>query len=335
MSSQELNTFCLVGEADVTKQLEPLLTQAGFTAVKQEEADVILSYCISTSQLEDLYYDTKGLLTTTKKDAYLVDLSPSTVSFARELYAMGAVNNHEVLDAPLVVRNVVAADAFGNRSNLGIVCGGEEKAYSAVRPLLSALASQVLWMGKAGTGQSTKVALTISTAASLVGLVEAYASFKSSEIEVDWEDYLDAATALDLITPAQEAFLTALQEDEVKGASFTIEHLMAELSAALTSVDDGDAILPQAESGYRLMELLAMVGGVTFSPAALRLVFADEETGNKYGLDWSRAEGAYDHADDDHECDCDHDDPDHECECGHHHHHHQQQSSGFMGFSSN
>ena len=83
---------------------------------------------------------------------------------------------------------------------------------------------------------------------------------------------------------------------------------MGELAAALACVDDGDAILPQAEACFRLMELLAMVGGVTYSPAALKLVFTDEETSKKYGLDWSRAEGAYDHGYDDSEV--------HECTCG-------------------
>lgn len=112
---------------------------------------------------------------------------------------------------------------------------------------------------------------------------------------------------------------------------------MGELAAALACVDDGDAILPQAEACFRLMELLAMVGGVTYSPAALKLVFADEETSKKYGLDWSRAEGAYDHGYDDdsegHECTCGEDD---ECDCGHHHHHHGSQSgSSYISFSSN
>ena len=55
----------------------------------------------------------------------------------------------------------------------------------------------------------------------------------------------------------------------------------------------------------------------------------------KYGLDWSRAEGAYEH---DHECDCD--DPDQcscdddGCDCGHHHGHHGG-SSNYISFSSN
>lgn len=68
-----------------------------------------------------------------------------------------------------------------------------------------------------------------------------------------------------MLTPAQEAFIEAMEQDELEGTSFTLEHLMGELAAALACVDDGDAILPQAEACFRLMELLAMVGGVTYS----------------------------------------------------------------------
>ena len=49
----------------------------------------------------------KGLLQDTKEGALLVDLSPTTPSFARELYAVARVNERNTLDAPLVVRNIV------------------------------------------------------------------------------------------------------------------------------------------------------------------------------------------------------------------------------------
>lgn len=252
---------------------------------------------------------------------------------------MGSVSEKHVLDAPLVVQNIVLSQAFSEKTNLALLVGGSEEVFKRAEPMLRAIAAKVMWMGKSGCGQAAKVALTLTSAAALVGIVEAYSSLKSSEIQeavVDQEDYLDVVLALRMLTPAQEAFIEAMEQDEFEGTSFTLEHLMGELAAALACVDDGDAILPQAEACFRLMELLAMVGGVTYSPAALKLVFTDEETSKKYGLDWSRAEGAYDHGYDNsegHECTCGDDD---ECDCGHHHHHHGSQSgSSYISFSSN
>ena len=340
-AASAVKTYSFAGDAKVASFLGQSLQASGYTPVNVSEADVVFAYCVSESALEDLYYDSKGLLQSTKKGVILVDLSPSTVSFAQELCAMGSVSEKHVLDAPLVVQNIVHEQAFSDLSNLSVVAGGTEEVFKQVEPMLRSFAGKALWMGKAGCGQATKAALTLSSAAALVGLVEAYSSLKSSELQeaqVDRDDFMDVALSLRMLTPAQEAFVEAMEADEFEGSAYTIEHLMGDLAAALACVDDGDTILPQAEAGFRLMELLAMVGGVTFSPAALKLVFADEETSKKYGLDWARAEGAYDH---DHECDCD--DPDHECtcdddcDCGHYHQHQHgaQSGSGYISFSSN
>lgn len=331
MGSQEVKTFCFTGEPEVGTCIEAMLKAGGFTQAKVADADVVFTYRISESELEDLYYESSGILQLSKKDAVLIDLSPSTVSFAQELCAMGSVSEKHVLDAPLVIKDILAPDAFSKSQNLGIVAGGSEDVFKRVEPMLRSIASHVMWMGKAGCGQSTKIALTLSSAATLVGLVEAYTAMRVSKVSIDEEDFVDVASAFSMLTPAQESFVLALSENDFEDASFTIEYAMGELAAALASVDDNDLILPQAEACFRLMELLAMVGGVSYDPSALKLVFADEETSKKYGLDWSRVEGAYDHSKSDHECDCDDN-----CDCGHHHHHDSQSgSSGYISFSSN
>lgn len=312
MSQDKSLTFGFVGDEAVAKALSASIEAAGFASTDVTEADVVFTYCASLSKLEDLYYDTEGLIRGTKEQAILVDLSPATVSFAKELNALASVNDRFVLDAPLVVRDVVVPDAFSRSSNVSICVGGSEKVFKKVEAMLRACADKVFWVGKAGSGQSMKIALTLQSAAALVGLVEAQASFATSELDIDLEDHADIALSLGMLTPAQEHFLQAMNEDELQG-SYTIECLMGDLIAALSSIDDGESVLPQAESGFRLVELLALVGGVSYNPAALKLVFSDEESGKRFGLDWSRAEGAYDH-----ECSCDHDDPDHECGCGGH-----------------
>ena len=57
-----------------------------------ETADAIFTYCLTQQQLEDAYWDTDGILSKAKKDCCLVDLSPSTPSFAKELYALARVS---------------------------------------------------------------------------------------------------------------------------------------------------------------------------------------------------------------------------------------------------
>lgn len=82
---------------------------------------------------------------------------------------------------------------------------------------------------------------------------------------------------------------------------------MGELTAALTTADDADLILPQAEAVQRLLELLAIIGGSDKAPSALSLVYREEDACAKEGLDWTRAEQTYgDHGHDhDHDEDAD------------------------------
>lgn len=85
------------------------------------------------------------------------------------------------------------------------------------------------------------------------------------------------------ITPAGDALLAAVTDGRFDG-TYTVEMLMGELTAALTTADDADLILPQAEAVQRLLELLAIIGGSDKAPSALSLVYREEDACAKEGL---------------------------------------------------
>lgn len=161
-------TFVFVGDTEVGSRLSQSLNAGGFsTAASLSDADVVFTYYETQQGLEDLYFDSKGLLQDTKEGALLVDLSPTTPSFARELYAVARVNERNTLDAPLVVRNIVEEDAFASCDNLMIFVGGEEESYEEAKPMLHAIARHVLYLGEAGCGQSAKVMATLQRSSAL------------------------------------------------------------------------------------------------------------------------------------------------------------------------
>ena len=152
---------------------------------------MVFTYYETQQGLEDLYFDSKGLLQDTKEGALLVDLSPTTPSFARELYAVARVNERNTLDAPLVVRNIVEEDAFASCDNLMIFVGGEEESYEEAKPMLHAIARHVLYLGEAGCGQSAKVMATLQRASALIGVIESYATYINGDVRFDWEEVID------------------------------------------------------------------------------------------------------------------------------------------------
>lgn len=304
-------TFVFVGDTEVGSRITQSLVAAGFSSAPSlSDADVVFTYYETQQGLEDLYFDSPGLLQDTKPGVLLIDLSPTTPTFARELYAVARVNERNTLDAPLVVRNIVEEDAFASKDNLLMFVGGEEKLFEDVKGMLHAIACHVLYLGEAGSGQGAKIMATLQRASALIGVIESYATYINGDVSFDWEEAMDVLSVAGCISPVNIAYIDAIRNKDFTG-SYTVEILMAELVAALSTADDKDHIIPQAEAGFRLMELLALVGGASYNPAALALIFDDEDAAKKFNLDWSRAAGAYeghDHAHD-HEdgCDCGHD----------------------------
>ena len=74
MGTQDL-TFAFAGDERVGAGVSGLLEAAGYPATDISNADVVFTYCTNTSALEDLYYDTEGLLRVT--------YSPRSVVFPR------------------------------------------------------------------------------------------------------------------------------------------------------------------------------------------------------------------------------------------------------------
>jgi 3-hydroxyisobutyrate dehydrogenase len=302
------NNFVFVGDTEIGSRISQSLIEGGFSSAPGlRDADVVFTYYETQQGLEDLYFDSQGLLQETRADALLVDLSPTTPAFARELYAVARVNDRYTLDAPLVVRNIVEEDAFAEKDNLLMFVGGEEESFDQVRAMLHAIARHVLYLGEVGCGQSAKIMATLQRASALIGVIESYATYVNGDVVFDWEEVIDTLSIAGCVSPVNIAYIDAIRNKDFTG-TYTVEILMAELVAALSMADDKDHIIPQAEAGFRLMELLAMVGGASYNPAALALIFDDEDAARKFGLDWSRAAGAYD-------------DHDHDCACGHDHAH--------------
>ncbi len=279
------------GNAGFLKGIAGRLAQAGFERTDDVgAAEAVVTYCTSQTALEDAYFAEAGFVQAARSGTLLVDLSPSTPNFARELNAVALVSDLAFVEAPVVVEDVVAADAFARRENLVCFAAGEDGDVARAKPLLEALAADVRETGVSGSAQLARAAYTLQTAAQVVSAIEADALFAAT---------LHAQTGSGLAglraqgaCPRAQGVLDAIAAEGFSGA-YTCEMFMAELSAALMAADDADLILPQAESALHLVELLAVIGGSDMAPAALALVYGDEATCARHGLDWTRAEQTY------------------------------------------
>lgn len=304
-----MQSFAFYGDSAVCGILADNLQAAGFQLSDSiEAADAVFTYCLTQNQLEEAYWGNDGLLHKVKKGCVMVDLSPSTPSFAKENYALARVSEVQALDAPITVSDITSEHAFGDADNLVMLVGGESDVVESMMPLLSSVASTVRPMGVPGNGQLAKVAQTIQLAAQLVALVESHAICRANGEQA--LGAVQAAVEDGLMSAQVEALCRAIETRDFTG-SYTTQVMLSELQAVMNASEDTDIVLPQAEACLRLVELFLVVGGSDMNAPALGLVYAGKDECDRYHLDWSRAENLYeqDHDDGEDEADIDADAP--------------------------
>lgn len=295
-----MTAYAYRGNQNVIDAIEGRLADAGLTREGEVEiADVVITYCTNMTALEDLYFGDEGLVQMMTPGSMAIDLSPAAPSFATEMSAVATVSDIMLVSAPMIVKNKVAEDAF-KRVNLGCFAGSEEDGVERAMPVLEAIFGDIQTMPNVASAQLARAANVLQNTAEMVAAVEVLSLFKSCAKSMPDLDM--ASIVPDATSPEAFFIMKAIKDSHYKGP-YTVEMLMGELSAAIMCADDCELILPQAEAAFHLFELLAIVGGVDLTPAALELVYEGEgsEQAAKLGLDWQRMETLYGTHDHDHE----------------------------------
>ena len=280
------DTFAYEGHEGLGVIIGQALEIAGWTRVDDVvDADVVLTYFTNSTAVEDAYFETDGLIKRALPNTLLIDLSPTTPSFARELAAMSTVNDLRFAEAPLIVRDPSAAHPFDSYNLKCLMAGDNEAILNEAGEVLDAIADDVVRVGIAGRAQLARATCTSQIASQVLAAVEAsslYHAFSEPEETIVVFEGLDVATGM----------LSAIAGGRFTG-DYTIEMMMGEVTAAIASAEDADLILPQLETAMHLLELLAVIGGSDMAPAALALVYREEQASADAGLDWTRAEGLF------------------------------------------
>lgn len=309
-------TYAYRGDEGLIAAVEGRLADAGFTREGEVEvADIVLTYCTNMTSLEDLYFGDDGIVELMSSGSIAVDLSPATPSFAKEMSAVVTVNGMVMVVAPMMVGNKVSEDAL-SRENLSCVAAAEDDGVDAARAMLDALFSNVAAASDVAEAQLIRSVRTIRATAEMVAAAESFSLLEACPDVAFSDDLRKIAFGNDVDASSDARFMVEAMSGADFEGDYNVEMLMGELSAAITSADECGLIMPQVEAAFHLLELLAVVGGIDLSPAALALVYEGEgsEDAAKLGLDWHRMDAVYGSSEDDCGCDCGDD-----CDCGHDH----------------
>jgi len=203
--------------------------------------------------VEEVYLGEGGLLSNMKAGGYIVDMTTSRPDLAARIFTEAAKKSISSLDAP-----VSGGDIGAREARLSIMVGGEKEAFAAILPLFELMGKNIVYQGKAGSGQHTKMCNQIAIAAGMMGVCEALAYARKAG--------LDEQTVLQSIESgaAGSWSLSNLAPRIIKGdfaPGFFVKHFIKDMTIAIESADAMGLDVPGLKLARQLYQKLAAEGG--------------------------------------------------------------------------
>ena len=234
-----------------------------------EASDIVITIVGYPADVEDIYLGESGILHHLKPNSLAIDMTTSSPELAEKIAEYAMDKGINTLDAP-----VSGGDIGAKEARLSIMVGGDEKAFRSAKPLLDLLGSNVVYQGKSGAGQHTKMCNQITIASNMVGVSEALLYAKNSG--------LNPQNVLKSITSGAAGSwslsnLVPRMIDEDYAPGFYVKHFIKDLKIALDSAKDMGLRTPGLELALSLYEELALNGGGNSGTQAL-ITLLEEST---------------------------------------------------------
>ena len=130
-------------------------------------SDVVITMITGQKDVEEVLFGKDGVVKGAKRDLVVIDMSTIGVKSAKNISKKLKKYGIEFIDAP-VTGSVVRATS----GELTIFIGGDEKVYAKVKPVLSAMGTNLQYMGPSGSGQAIKLINNAIIASQLTALAE-------------------------------------------------------------------------------------------------------------------------------------------------------------------
>ena len=104
------------------------------------------------------------------KGTLIIDCSTIDVESAKQAHALAAKHGIASVDAP-----VSGGTGGAKGASLTFMCGGEDKAFEAAKPVLEKMGKKIVHCGGAGAGQAAKICNNMILGVSMIAVSEAFA----------------------------------------------------------------------------------------------------------------------------------------------------------------
>jgi len=217
-----------------------------------EQSDVVITMVGYPSDVEQIYLGEEGLVNASKPGTFLIDMTTSTPTLAKEIFYEAQKREIYSVDAP-----VSGGDIGAKEARLSIMVGGEEKVYEALQPIFQSLGTNIVYQGGAGAGQHTKMCNQIAIASNMLGVCEAVVYAEKAG--------LDPSMVLKSISSgaAGSWSLSNLAPRMIAGdfsPGFYIKHFIKDMTIALNEAEKMGMVTPGLALVKSIYEKLAEQG---------------------------------------------------------------------------
>ena len=241
-------------------------TWADSPAAVAGKSDIIITIVGYPQDVETVYLGEEGILSTVKKGSIAIDMTTTQPSLAQRIYKVAKKQGVSIIDAP-----VSGGDVGAKNGTLSIMVGGDKKAVKSVMPLLEIMGRNIIYEGKAGAGQHTKMCNQITIAGTMIGVCES--------LLYAYRAGLDPTTMLAAISGGAAGCwtlnnLAPRMVDQDFAPGFYVEHFIKDMEIALSEARRMNLALPGLALVHQLYKAVEAQGHGRAGTQALVLALA-------------------------------------------------------------
>lgn len=168
-----------------TNKAADALVEAGAKAYPTNKeiaqaCDIVITMLPDSPQVEEVVLGPDGVLEGIREGSVFIDMSTIAPSTAIKVFERLQEKEVEALDAP-VSGGQVGAEA----ASLSIMVGGSKQAFDRALPLFQAMGKNIVHIGEAGAGQTTKTCNQIIVGMTIQAVAEAFTLAKKAGVDLE------------------------------------------------------------------------------------------------------------------------------------------------------
>ncbi len=152
---------------------------SGNKAIAQQ-CDIIITMLPDSPEVEAVVLGEGGVIEGIKEGSLFIDMSTIAPSTAKKVYEKMQEKGVEALDAP-----VSGGQVGAESGSVSFMVGGSEKAFQRARPLFEVMGKNIVHIGEAGAGQTTKACNQIIVGMTIQAVAEAFTLAKKAGLDLE------------------------------------------------------------------------------------------------------------------------------------------------------